>query len=349
MARQARPDTKSVQQRNIAVGGCQWSYLSGQLGEALCYDSETFMEEAIKVEGLVKRFGSVAAVNDISFSVQRAEIFGILGPNGAGKTTTLEIIEGLQKPTEGRVTVLGLDMLKHPVRIKARIGVQLQSSAYYDHLTLREILALFGSFYPQRVPPDSLLEQVGLLDKGASRVRQLSGGQKQRFTVAASLVNSPEIVVLDEPTTGLDPQSRRNLWGLIRDIHQRGVTVVLTTHNMEEAEVLCHRLAIMDRGRLLAVDSPRNLVRRLDATYTVKLMMPNPLTEAQIASLNGGVEFVQVTDGNTCLLRVRNTPDSLGAVLDDIARNGITLEHLEITPVTLEDVFLELTGNELRD
>jgi len=307
------------------------------------------MEEAVRVEGLVKRFGAVAAVDGISFCVRQAEIFGILGPNGAGKTTTLEIIEGLQKPTEGRVTVLGLDMLKHPARIKARIGVQLQSSAYYDHLTLREILALFGSFYPQRVSPDSLLEQVGLLDKGASRVNQLSGGQKQRFTVAASLVNAPEMVILDEPTTGLDPQSRRNLWGLIRDIHQRGVTVILTTHNMEEAEVLCHRLAIMDRGRLLAVDSPRNLVGRLDATYTVKLMMPNPLSEAQIAGLNGGVEFVQMMDGTTCLLRLRNTPDSLGAVLHEIVRNGITLEHLEITPVTLEDVFLELTGNELRD
>lgn len=307
------------------------------------------MEEAVRVEGLVKRFGPVAAVNGISFDVRQAEIFGILGPNGAGKTTTLEIIEGLQKPTEGRVTVLGLDILKHPSRIKARIGVQLQSSAYYDQLTLREILALFGSFYTRRVSPDSLLDQVGLLDKGASRVNQLSGGQKQRFTVAASLVNAPEMVILDEPTTGLDPQSRRNLWGLIRDIHQRGVTVILTTHNMEEAEVLCHRLAIMDRGRLLAVDSPRNLVGRLDATYTVKLMMPNPLTEAQIACLNGGVEFVQVMDENTCLLRLKNTPDSLGAVLDEIGRNGITLEHLEITPVTLEDVFLELTGNELRD
>ncbi len=177
------------------------------------------METAIRVEGLTKRFGAFTAVDDVSFKVKPGEIFGILGPNGAGKTTTLEIIEGLQKPTGGRVSVLGLDVQREARRIKSRIGVQLQSSAYFDYLTLREILALLGSFYPRRFPPDQLLERVGLLDKGAQRVRQLSGGQQQRFSLAASLVNDPEVVVLDEPTTGLDPQARRNIWALIRDIH----------------------------------------------------------------------------------------------------------------------------------
>ena len=301
------------------------------------------------MEGLVKRFGPLAAVDGISFSVNQGEIFGILGPNGAGKTTTLEIIEGLQPLTQGRVTVLGLHILADATEIKSRIGVQLQSSAYFEYLNLREILALLGTFYPKRLSPDDLLERVGLLDKASSRVGHLSGGQRQRFTVAASLINDPELVILDEPTTGLDPQSRRNLWALIHEIHQRGVTVVLTTHYMEEAAALCQRLAIMDRGRLVAIDTPRNLINQLDATYTVKLVVAIPLTEAQLASLDGGVEFVQSLEETAYLLRLKNTPKALEAVLDEVVRNNIGLQHLEITPVTLEDVFLELTGKELRD
>jgi len=307
------------------------------------------MDTAIRVEGLVKRYGSFTAVDQVSFTVNRGEIFGILGPNGAGKTTTLEVIEGLLAPTEGEVTVLGLDVLKSQNEVKARIGVQLQSSAYFDYLSLKEILSLLGSFYPKRIEPQTLLEQVGLLDKSGSYVKHLSGGQVQRFTVAASLINDPELLFLDEPTTGLDPQARRNIWGLIREIHQRGVTVVLTTHYMEEAEELCDRLAIMDGGSLKAVDTPRNLVGRLQAAYTVKLAMDNPLTEDQMASLNGSVEFVQELDGNSYLLRLKSGPSSLGKVLDEMVRSDINLERLEIAPVTLEDVFLELTGNELRD
>ena len=307
------------------------------------------MEEAVQVDGLVKRFGPVTAVDGISFAVKRGEVFGILGPNGAGKTTTLEIIEGLQKPDQGRVTVLGMDILDKPSQVKARIGVQLQSSAYHDYLSLKEVLSLFGSFYPKRVAPDDLLEQVGLSDRANSRVNQLSGGQKQRFTVAASLVNSPELVILDEPTTGLDPQARRNLWELVGSIHNRGVTVVLTTHYMEEAEALCDRLAIMDRGRLVAVDAPGKLISQLQATYTVKLVVASPLTDDQLALLNGDGEVVHLTEKNSYLLRLRNTPKAFGAMLDELARSDISLDHLEVTPVTLEDVFLELTGNELRD
>jgi ABC-2 type transport system ATP-binding protein len=309
------------------------------------------MDEAVRVEGLFKRFGSFTAVDQVSFGVQAGEIFGILGPNGAGKTTTLEIIEGLQKPTLGQVTVLGMDIRKEPRRIKARIGVQLQSSAYFDYLSLRELLALMGSFFGKRVHPDSLLEQVGLLDKAKSRVKQLSGGQKQRFTVAASLVNEPELLVLDEPTIGLDPQSRRHLWDLVRQVHQRGVTVMLTTHYMEEAQVLCQRLAIMDRGRLVAVNTPQSLIGGLRATYSVKLVLAQPLTEPQMASLNGGTADprVQTLGDNTYVLRLDNTPGALDQILDIIVRGNISLQHLEVTPVTLEDVFLELTGQELRD
>ena len=309
------------------------------------------MVEAVSVEGLVKRFGSFTAVDAVSFGVEAGEIFGILGPNGAGKTTTLEIIEGLQKPTQGRVTVLGMDILKEPQRIKARMGVQLQSSSYFDYLTLRELLTLMGSFFGKKVKPDGLLEQVGLLDKAKSRVNQLSGGQKQRFTVAASLVNDPELLVLDEPTIGLDPQSRRHLWELIRQVHERGVTVMLTTHYMDEAQILCHRLAIMDRGKLVAVDTPQHLIGRLQATYSVKLVLAQPLSETQLTSLNGGpgAPKVQTLEENTYILRLDNSPGALDKVLDTIVRGNISLQHMEVTPVTLEDVFLELTGQELRD
>lgn len=315
------------------------------------------MESAVQVNQLVKRFGPLTAVDGVTFGVKKGEVFGILGPNGAGKTTTLEIIESLQKPTEGTVSVLGLEVQTHATEIKARIGVQLQASAYYSYLSLKETLALLGSFYPNRVPPETLLDQVGLLDRASSRISELSGGQQQRFAVAASLVNSPELVILDEPTTGLDPQARRNLWGLIKEVNQRGVTVVMTTHYMDEAEHLCSRLAIMDHGRLLAVDTPPNLINQLEATYTVKLTMAKPMTMAQLRALNGGVEVIQSgeQDGqepsneNTYLLRLTNSPSALQTILDEIAKADLGLENLQITPVTLEDVFLDLTGAELRD
>ncbi|MBR84917.1 MAG: ABC transporter [Euryarchaeota archaeon] len=315
------------------------------------------MESAVQVNQLVKRFGPLTAVDGVTFGVKKGEVFGILGPNGAGKTTTLEIIESLQKPTEGTVSVLGLEVQTHATEIKARIGVQLQASAYYSYLSLKETLALLGSFYPNRVPPETLLDQVGLLDRASSRISELSGGQQQRFAVAASLVNSPELVILDEPTTGLDPQARRNLWGLIKEVNQRGVTVVMTTHYMDEAEHLCSRLAIMDHGRLLSVDTPPNLINQLEATYTVKLTMAEPMTMAQLRALNGGVEVIQSgeQDGqepsneNTYLLRLTNSPSALQTMLDEIAKADLGLENLQITPVTLEDVFLDLTGAELRD
>ena len=319
--------------------------------------SSANMEPAVQVENLVKRFGTFTAVDGVSFAVERGEVFGILGPNGAGKTTILETIETLQKPTEGRVSVLGLEVQSNAAEVKARIGVQLQASAYYGYLNLKEILSLLGSFYPSRVTPESLLDQVGLADKISSRIAELSGGQAQRFAVAASLVNNPEVVILDEPTTGLDPQARRNLWGLIREVNQRGVTVLLTTHYMDEAEMLCNRLAIMDHGQILALDTPRNLINQLEASYTVKLTMEKPMTPAQLDDLNGGVEVVQSGEQagddpgteNTYVLRLANSPTALKAMLDEISKAGLGLENLQVTPVTLEDVFLELTGSELRD
>ena len=314
------------------------------------------MEPAVQVENLVKRFGSFTAVDGVSFSVERGEIFGILGPNGAGKTTTLETIEGLHKPTGGKVSVLDLEVQSNATKVKALIGVQLQASAYYSYLNLKEILALLGSFYPHKASPELLLDQVGLADKSKNRVSELSGGQQQRFAVAASLVNNPEVVILDEPTTGLDPQARRNLWSLIREVNQSGVTVLLTTHYMEEAEAICDRLAIMDHGKLLALDTPRNLINGLEASYTVKVTMDKPMTKAQLNSLNGGVEIIHSGDRygnevseNTYLLRLANSPSALKSMLDQISQAGLGLENLQVTPVTLEDVFLELTGSELRD
>ncbi len=306
------------------------------------------MTEAIEVENLVKRFGNFIAVNGVSFGVHQGEIFGILGPNGAGKTTTLEIIEGLQEPTAGRTLVMGLDTHKERERLKERIGVQLQASAYFEYLTLNEILDLFGRFYPKHLPPGDLLAKVGLTDKAKSTVGKLSGGQKQRFTIAAALVNDPEVVFLDEPTTGLDPQARRNLWDFIQSIHHEGRTIVLTTHYMEEAQLLCQRVAIMDRGKIIALDTPNNLVRALPVPYEVKTMANDPLPLDTLAGLDA-VKGVAFDADGVCRLRSADAVRTLQALLSWANGRGIQLTHLEVVPANLEDVFLAITGRQLRD
>jgi ABC-2 type transport system ATP-binding protein len=215
---------------------------------------------AIEVIGLRKRYGAVQAVDGISFTVRRGEVFGMLGPNGAGKTTTVEIIEGLRPADSGRVTVLGLDVARQPRAVKERVGVQLQTPALLPRLTVRELVALFASFYRTARSPDEVIALVGLEESGDRLAGTLSGGQTQRLSLALALVNRPEIVFLDEPTTGLDPQARLSLWGLIERVRAEGTTVVLTTHYMEEAERLCDRVAIIDRGRIVALDAPRALI-----------------------------------------------------------------------------------------
>src|SRR6266536_6399313 len=217
----------------------------------------------ISVKNLVKKYGDFEAVKGISFDVMDGEIFGLLGPNGAGKSTTLEIIETLREKTSGEVIVNGFNLDKQPNEIKKIIGVQLQTAGYYPGLKLIELINLFGGLYNQPVDALKLLDTVNLRDKAGNKVKELSGGQKQRFSIATTLINNPRIVFLDEPTTGLDPQARRNLWDLIREIRGRGTTVLLTTHYMEEAEVLCDRVAIMDAGRIIALDPPRVLVAQL--------------------------------------------------------------------------------------
>jgi ABC-2 type transport system ATP-binding protein len=217
----------------------------------------------LEVNGLTKRYGDLVAVDGISFGVNRTEIFGILGPNGAGKTTTLEMIETLRTIDSGRVLVNGIDVRLHPEEVRSHVGVQLQSSSFFDKLNLEELLLLFGEFYGRKADPQGLLTEADLAEKRKSLVGELSGGQKQRFSIAVALVNDPVLLFLDEPTTGLDPQARRNLWSLIRKVRSEGKTIVLTTHYMDEAEELCDRVAIMDRGRIAAMAPPQELIRNL--------------------------------------------------------------------------------------
>jgi ABC-2 type transport system ATP-binding protein len=220
----------------------------------------------ISVEYLVKNYGSFEAVKGISFEVYENEIFGLLGPNGAGKSTTLEIIETLRNKTNGRIIVDGIDLDKHPQEIKKIIGVQLQTSGYYPNLTLIELIDLFAGLYNRNVNAMELLDMVNLRDKAKAKVKELSGGQKQRFSIATTLINDPKIIFLDEPTTGLDPQARRNLWELVRQIQSRGTTVIITTHYMDEAEYLCDRVAIVDSGKIVALNTPDKLIDELVAT-----------------------------------------------------------------------------------
>jgi ABC-2 type transport system ATP-binding protein len=220
----------------------------------------------IKVKDLVKNYGSFQAVKGISFEVKEGEIFGLLGPNGAGKSTTLEIIETLREKTSGEVWVNGFNLDEKPEEIKKIIGVQLQTSGYYPNLKLVELISLFNGLYNRSIDPMALLEMVNLKDKANAKVKELSGGQKQRFSVATTLINDPKIVFLDEPTTGLDPQARRNLWELVRNIRAKGTTVIITTHYMDEAEVLCDRVAIIDSGKIIAMDTPDGLIDQLVST-----------------------------------------------------------------------------------
>jgi ABC-2 type transport system ATP-binding protein len=313
-------------------------------------------ELAVEVRDLVKTFpapggGTLTAVDGVSFEVRRGEVFGFLGPNGAGKTTTLEIIEGLQSPTSGTTRVLGLDSQRDRSRMKDRIGVQLQAGAYFDFLTLQEILDLFGSFYRTRLPAEELLEKVGLVEKRKALVKELSGGQAQRFSIVASMVNDPDVVFLDEPTTGLDPQARRNLWDFIAWIRQEeGKTVVMTTHYMEEAEVLCDRVAIIDQGIIQALDTPIGLIHGLSTAYRIRLESARAISAAALRKLPGVADVEESPNGAFRYeLSVAKAQETLPRLLALMEREGIDLSDVQVTPATLEDVFLSLTGRSLRE
>ena len=297
---------------------------------------------AIEVLGLQKRYGDLMAVDDVSFTVREGEFFGILGPNGAGKTTTLEMVEGLRRPDAGEVRLLGEPTWPRNPRLLPRIGVQLQASAFFERLTAREQIHTFAALYG--VPgarADEWLERVGLTEKAGSRTEKLSGGQLQRLAIACALVHDPEVVFLDEPTAAIDPQARRNLWDLLRSLSDAGRTVVLTTHYMDEAEALCDRVAIMDRGRVLQLDSPAALVRGLDAP--VRIFVAPRLLQVEEARRVPGVEGAEDDDGAAVVLTTR-VPSTVLARLAELD----ALEGLQVKAATLEDVFLNLPGRQYR-
>ena len=306
-------------------------------------------DSVIEARGLVKRYGPITALAGVSCEVRRGEIFGILGPNGAGKTTLVEVLEGLTRPTEGSARVLGIEVTEEPVAVKSRIGVQLQASSYHRFLTLREILDLFGSFYPRHADAMELLERVHLQDRAGARISTLSGGMQQRFSIVAALVNQPELVFFDEPTAGLDPDARLDLWEIVRDVRDAGATVVLTTHYMEEAQALCDRVAFMNAGQIVALDTPAGLIRSLHAPYRVTVTSATPLPEAAVRGLPGAdeVEMALGPDGHIVRLRAQDAPGVTAALTALAIRENVRLVDLAVLPASLEDVFLRVTGRKL--
>ncbi|MFF2353797.1 ATP-binding cassette domain-containing protein [Kitasatospora sp. NPDC058115] len=304
------------------------------------------MTAAISADGIRQRYGDVQAVDGVSLTVETGEFYGILGPNGAGKTTTLEILEGIRKPDEGRIELLGMAPWPRNPQLLPRIGVQFQASAFFNKLTARETIRTFGSFYgvgPRRA--DAMLERVGLTGSAGVMTDKMSGGQAQRLSIACALVHGPELVFLDEPTTGLDPQARRNLWDLLRDINAEGRTVVLTTHYLDEAEVLCDRVSVMDRGRILRTGAPAALVREIDDTVRISVESGLlALDTARELFTAAGAEITSLEDDGVSLKLSTRLPAPVLAVL---AEQG-ALRGLEVRGATLEDVFLQLTGREYR-
>jgi ABC-2 type transport system ATP-binding protein len=307
-------------------------------------------DSIIIVRGLVKRYGTTIAVDGVDLTVQRNEIFGILGPNGAGKTTTLEMIEGLRDADAGSIILAGIDATRDKVALKKTIGVQLQSTALFDYLTIAELIELFAALYDadtsgSRV--DELIEMVSLQEKRSARVDQLSGGQKQRLSIALAMVNDPEVLFLDEPTTGLDPQARRNLWEVVRSLRDAGTTIVLTSHYMEEAEELCDRVAVMDHGKIIACDTPLALVQQLGQSATVRASFTGRLAPGQLSALPGVLDAHISLDQLT--LQTNDVPATLGSLFELARELGLELDNLTSTSATLEDVFLTYTGRSLRE
>lgn len=304
----------------------------------------------INVQHLQKRYkNDVLAVKDVSFTVEQGEIFGLLGPNGAGKTTTLEMIEGLKRPTAGDATIDNVSVSAHPGKVKHLIGVQLQSSEFYELLTLKELLELFGKMYGRTVDAMELLGRVTLQEKASARPKQLSGGQKQRLSIAVAMVNEPKVLFLDEPTTGLDPQARRHLWDLINTIRNQGTTIVLTTHYMDEAQHLCDRIAIMDQGKIIALDSPDGLIQSIDNQTTVQFTLRNTqeFDVTPLTTLAGVIDTHQHED--LVELKTNDAQQTLVALIEYDKAHPVNFEHLSVRETNLEDVFLALTGKRLRE
>jgi ABC-2 type transport system ATP-binding protein len=295
----------------------------------------------IEVDQLQKRYGDTIAVSDVSLSVEEGEIFGILGPNGAGKTTTVECIAGLREPDAGTVTVMGLDPLTDREAIRRVLGIQLQESEQPDKLKVGEALELYASFYPQAADPDELLRVLGLKDKREARFAKLSGGQKQRLSIALALIGNPRIAVLDELTTGLDPQARRDAGALIEGIRARGVTIVLVTHFMEEAERLCDRVALIDAGAVVAIDSPAGVANAAVPGQVIRFRPSVPVRDELLRAVPGVDDVTSHGDQ----VVVTGTGDVVGAVVAMLARHGIVANQLRVEQANLEDAFVALTGS----
>jgi ABC-2 type transport system ATP-binding protein len=302
------------------------------------------MLNVIEVDHLRKSYGETVAVDDISLAIQKGEIFGIVGPNGAGKTTTIESIIGLRLPDGGTVSVLGLNPQKQSAKLGNRIGTQLQQAALPDRMKVWEALDLYASFYERTVPWEPLLEQWGLADKRNTRFGDLSGGQQQRLFIALALLNDPEIVFLDELTTGLDPQARRATWDLVRAIQDQGKTVILITHFMDEIEALADRVAIIDQGRLIALDTPANLIDNLEDETEVHFSVPNGFQPDVLNEVSG----VSAVSQQGQQVSVRGNGSLLANVASALAQHNIAPADLRVQQANLEDVFLNLTGRKIR-
>ncbi|MBX7219149.1 MAG: ABC transporter ATP-binding protein [Blastocatellia bacterium] len=310
-------------------------------------NSQTPEEFPVVVRRLAKKYGDLRAVNDISFSVRRGEVFGLLGPNGAGKTSTVEMIEGLRRPDHGEISVCGFNPVTEPNEVKQRLGVTLQSSALPDKIKVREALQLFGSFYRKRLEARKLMDFVALGEKAEATYDTLSGGQQQRLAIALALVNDPEVIVLDEPTTGLDPQTRRELYNLIEQLCSQNKTVLLTTHYIEEAEKLCDRVAVIDRGVIVALDSPAQLVATSRTHARIAFRTAQPVATGELRQIPFVAGIAQEAGGT--VLQSANAPQTLIELVKWLELNRVELLDLHVTRPTLEDVFIELTGRKLRE
>ncbi|EST29705.1 ABC transporter ATP-binding protein [Streptomyces niveus] len=296
----------------------------------------------IEVNGLRKAYGGKPAVDGVGFTVEEGEIFGILGPNGAGKTTTVECVEGLRVPDAGTVRVAGLDPVADHRQVTQLLGAQLQESELQPKLTVREALELYSAFYAKPADWRPLAARLGLDAKLSTRFAKLSGGQKQRLFIALALIGGPRVVVLDELTTGLDPRARRDTWSLIEEVRDSGVTVLLVTHFMEEAQRLCDRIAVIDRGKVAALDTPAGLIARSTATTVISFTPSRPLGDEDLAGLPGVVSVA--TQGDRIV--INGTDDTVNAVITLLARHRVTAHQLRVTEATLDDAFLDLTEND---
>jgi ABC-2 type transport system ATP-binding protein len=306
-----------------------------------------FQDTIIDVKGLVKSYGSFKAVNDVHFQVRNGEIFGLLGPNGAGKTTTLEMLVGLRKPDEGTAIIGSHDILRELSKVKEIIGVQLQSTSLFELLTVEEILQMYASFYPSHISIPQLIEDMLLTEKRKSRIKGLSGGQKQRLAIALALVHDPLVVFLDEPTTGLDPQARRTLWDIVLQLKNKGKTIVLTTHYMDEAHILCDRIAIMDQGELIALDNPTQLVKSLQSDSALEFRVLQEEDFIDFSSLDGVKKVGNKSDVH--VLYTDHLQNTLTSLIQFAAEKNLQLVDLQTRTSTLEDVFINMTGRRLRE